>query len=129
LYPAANNYGGLSFINGRGQILAQQLTNEHRRFDLRNDEPVRARLNTYYYPHWLARLDGQPIKIEAEAGSGLMLVELPAGNHTLSFDYEIHQPAEVWAQRISALSWLVFAGWLLYRKIKQRAFVGAPHAD
>lgn len=131
LYPAADNYGGLSFISGRGQILAQHLTNEHRRFDLRNDEPVRAQLNTYYYPHWVARLDGHTIKIETEAGSGLMIVELPAGNHTLTFDYEIHHTAEVWAQRISGLAWLVLAAWLLwrlYRRIKQRSLGVAPHA-
>jgi hypothetical protein len=59
-----------------GQVLTQYLANEHREFYLRNEEPVRVRLNTYYYPHWIARLDGHEIKIEAEATSGLMLTEL-----------------------------------------------------
>jgi hypothetical protein len=127
LYSAAPSYGGLSFLSGHGQVLAQRLNNQHREFRLQNDEPVRVRLNTYYYPHWIARLDGREIKIEAEAASGLMLAELPAGAHTLTFDYEIRHPAEVWARRISALAWLGCVGWLLrvfYSKIKQRDFAG-----
>jgi hypothetical protein len=132
LYPAAKEYGGLSFADGHGQILAQDLGNEHREFHLRNDEAGRVRLNTYYYPHWIARLDGHEIKIEMEASSGLMLVEIPAGEHTLTFNYEVRQRAEVWARRISALAWLSLVGWLLrmlYYKINQLGFAETPHAS
>src|SRR5262249_22659896 len=56
LYSAAHRYGDLVFLSGRGQVLAQQLSNEHREFRVQNDEPVRVRLNTFFYPHWVARL-------------------------------------------------------------------------
>src|SRR5262245_56011418 len=34
---------------------------------------VKARIETYNYPHWVVRLDGREIKIEVESGTGLML--------------------------------------------------------
>jgi hypothetical protein len=114
LYAASKQYGGLTFINGHGLILTQQLSNQHREFRLDNAEPVRVRLNTYAYPHWIARLDRTPLKLSTEPGSGLMLVDLPAGQHTLTLDYEIYQPAQVWARRISALAWLLFAAWVAW---------------
>ena len=112
LYAASREYGGLSFTNGHGQILTQRLTNQHREFRLDNAESVRVRLNTYAYPHWVARLNGKATQPTTEPGSGLILLDLPAGQHTLTLDYEIHQPAQVWARRISALAWVLFALWL-----------------
>ncbi|MBI3422954.1 MAG: hypothetical protein HY011_08430 [Acidobacteria bacterium] len=114
LYAASKEYGGLSFVNGRGQIVAQQLTNQHREFRLDNTEPVRVRLNTYAYPHWAARLDGNAVTLNTETGSGLLLLDLPAGQHTLTLAYEIRQPAQVWARRISAVAWLLFVVWVLW---------------
>jgi hypothetical protein len=120
LYPTAHSYGSLSFISGRGQILAQRLTNQQREFRLQTAEPVRVRLNTYAYPHWVARLDGQELPIETEPGSGLMLLALPTGEHTLTFAYEVRQPLSVWARRVSALSWLLFAAWVLWLAVRER---------
>lgn len=114
LYPTSQTYGGLSFVNGHGQILTQQLSNQHREFRLENPEPVTVRVNTYAYPHWVARLNGNAVACKTESTSGLMLLDLPAGQHTLSLDFEIHQPAQVWARRISALAWVLFAAWLLW---------------
>ena len=93
------------------------MANQSRAFQLTNAEPVRIRLETYAYPHWIARLDGQGTPIQVEPGSGLMLLDVPAGEHTLTFSYERHQPLIIWAQRISALAWVLFAvwvGWLGY---------------
>lgn len=115
LYSHAQHYGGLSIISGRGAITGQQLTNQRRAFELRNDEPVRVRLATYAYPHWVIRLDGQETRGRIEPDSGLLLVEVPAGAHMLTFSYEERQPAAIWARRVSALAWVLlalWAGWL-----------------
>lgn len=114
LYAASKEYGGLSFVNGRGQVLTQRLTNQHREFRLDNAEPVRVRLNTYAYPHWVARLNGNAAQLTTEPDSGLMLLDLPAGQHTLTLDYEIRQPIQVWARRVSAAAWLFFVIWVLW---------------
>jgi hypothetical protein len=114
LYCAATSYGGLTLLNGRGEIGWQQLTNQRRAFQLRNAEPVRVRLETYAYPHWVARLDGQETPVQVEPGSGLMQLDVPVGEHTLTFDYEIRQPLIIWAQRISALAWILFTAWVVW---------------
>jgi hypothetical protein len=112
LYSTAASYGGLTFISGRGEIREQQLANQRRAFQLRNAEPVRVRLETYAYPHWIARLDEQEVPVQVEPGSGLMLLDVPAGEHRLTFSYEIRQPVIIWARRFSALAWVLFAIWL-----------------
>lgn len=113
LYASSSQYGGLTLVSGSGEILAQELTNQARRFQLRNREAVRVRLNTYAYPHWVARLDGQPQTIHTEADSGLMWLDVPAGEHSLQFTYEIHHPLLNAAQTLSRLAWLGFALWTL----------------
>lgn len=114
LYAAKKEYGGLDFVTGRGQMLTQRLTNQHREFRVDNAEPVRVRLNTYAYPHWIARLNGNAASIATEPESGLILLDLPAGQHTLTLDFEIRQPVQVWARRISALAWILFAAWVVW---------------
>jgi hypothetical protein len=120
-YPTAQNYGGLEFLAGRGEILTQALRNQSREFRVRNLEPVRVRLNTYAYPHWVARLDGREQAIQVEPASNLMTLDLPAGEHTLNFSYEVRHPLQRGAHWLSVLAWLGFFGWclaLMLRPIK-----------
>jgi hypothetical protein len=128
LYPASSDYGGLTFISGRGQILAQHLTNQRRQFSLLITEPVRARFNTYHYPHWMARLDGRELGLEAEPGSGLILFDLPAGRHTLTLDYEVRLPLIVWARRASIAAWLGCLAWVIWLSFSAaRRLVNQPY--
>jgi len=46
-----------------------------------------------YYPFWRAEVDGQPAEV-LQVSCGLMGVELPAGNHTITLRY---QPPRVYA--------------------------------
>jgi hypothetical protein len=112
LYSTARSYGDLSILSGRGEIGWRELKNQYRAFQLRNPEPVRVRLNTYAYPHWVVRLNGQETPVHTEPESGLLLVDVPAGEHTLTFTYEVRQPLAIWARRLSALAWVLFVGWL-----------------
>jgi len=56
-----------------GDRESQKLNIERREFVVECQEPVKARIETYNYPHWVVRLDGREIKIEVESGTGLML--------------------------------------------------------
>ncbi|NBO66143.1 MAG: hypothetical protein EBU88_15100 [Acidobacteria bacterium] len=58
-----------------------------RRFRVRLDTPAKGRLLSYAYPHWQARVDGKTVPISVETGTGLMLVDLPAGEYELHFRY------------------------------------------
>jgi uncharacterized membrane protein len=115
LYPPADEVGGLKVIAGRGRVVSQQLAISHREFRLESEEPVRLRIETYHYPNWVARLDGRPAQIEAEPGSGLMLIAAPGGGHTLRLDFEARHPAAGWARALSVAAWLSLLGWAIWR--------------
>ncbi len=115
-YPPVDQVGGLSLIAGRGRVVTQQLRIAHREFRFENEEPVRARIETYHYPNWVARLDGHVTQIAAESGSGLMLVDLPAGTHTLNLDFETVNPWARNARVVSLAAWLLLFGWIIWKK-------------
>lgn len=118
LYPPASLPGGISIVSGHGSVVSQKLTMERREFLIDNKEPVRARIETYHYPHWVARLDGREIGINVEPGSGLILVEIPAGAHRLTLDFEVRQASQRIARSISFMAWGVFLIWTITRAIK-----------
>ncbi|MCB0167805.1 MAG: glycosyltransferase family 39 protein, partial [Anaerolineae bacterium] len=53
------------------------------------DTPTAFTLRLYHfdYPGWRARLDDQPVAITPEAETGLMLINIPAGQHTLTVHF------------------------------------------
>ncbi|MGH9843379.1 MAG: 6-pyruvoyl-tetrahydropterin synthase-related protein [Blastocatellia bacterium] len=117
MYPPVSEPGGLTIFGGRGHITSQQISIKHRRFTVECNEPVRARLETYHYPHWVARLDGReiPVGVEREQGrgEGLMLLDLPAGRYELTLDFEVRTPVERWAAWLSVCAWVLLIGWMI----------------
>ncbi len=115
LYPPTESPGGLSFISGKGRVIAERLHNSRREFLIETEEQTLARIATYHYPHWVARLDGREIGINVEAGDssekGLMLLALPAGTHKLTLDYEVRETSEIAARWISIAAWAAFVAW------------------
>jgi hypothetical protein len=118
-HPPALQPGGLSIISGRARVSSQKLQIAHREFLIEGEESAIARIETYNYPHWVARLDGREVKIGAEQGSDLMLLDLPAGRHRLTLDYEVRQTSQRFAQAISLLAWAGFLIWITTRAIKR----------
>jgi hypothetical protein len=119
LYPPAFEPGGLSIVSGRAYVVAQKLNIASRKFLISSVESLRARIETYHYPHWVARLDGLEIKIDVEQGSGLMLVDIPAGAHQLRFDYEVRQTSQLIARMISSVAWGALLIWMIMRAVKR----------
>lgn len=119
LHPPVDQIGSLSILSGRGQVVAQSLRNSHREFQFENEEPIRLRIETYNYPNWVVRLDGRVVKAEAEPGSGLILLELPAGSHTLRLDFEIISSPQRWARVISGVTCLIVIGLGVWRGLSQ----------
>ena len=103
LYPPTDQPGGATIAAGNGKIVGAELKNSHRSFSLINDEPVKIRIETSFYPNWVARIDGQPIQISNEPGSGLMLLDVPAGEHILTLNFEVIRIVE-WLARLISFS-------------------------
>jgi len=56
-------------------------------YHLDSPQPFTARFLTYYFPGWTAHLDGQPVDIIIEPGSGFISVPVPAGSHELQLRF------------------------------------------
>lgn len=119
LYPPASEPGGLAWVRGSGTIILQNLRNAERDFVLECKEASEVRLETFAYPHWVARLDGREIPITTEKEGGRMLVDLPAGTHQLNFRFEVRSGPERAARWLSLVCWLLFGGWMGFRLFKQ----------
>jgi hypothetical protein len=119
LYPPAKQPGGLSLIAGRGRVVSQQLGVAHREFKVENEEPALARIETYHYPHWVARIDGREVRVDVERNDGpnqgLMSISLPPGEHLLTLRFEVRNMGEKAARLISLAGWLMFIAWLIWR--------------
>ncbi|NDD63093.1 MAG: hypothetical protein EBZ36_03800 [Acidobacteria bacterium] len=92
IYSAVDHPGGLEIVDSARrkseEVVTLHLGMEERRFRVRLSGEARARLLSYAYPRWQARLDGRPIPVATEPGTGLMLIDLPEGEHEVRFSYQ-----------------------------------------
>ena len=116
LYPPAEQPGGLTILAGQGNVAVKKLFSAQREFQIEATEPLRARLETYWYPHWVVRLDGREITPQKEANSGLMLLDIPTGSHTVTLSFEVRTGSERLARWLSLLSGIVLLGWALWKR-------------
>ncbi len=82
-------------------------------YSFESAQPFRARFLTFYFPGWEARLDGQPFPLSVEQDSGLIIVDIPAGQHVLQLTFG-DTPLRVGANWISicaAIVLLVVSTW------------------
>ncbi|MFN0087933.1 MAG: 6-pyruvoyl-tetrahydropterin synthase-related protein [Blastocatellia bacterium] len=112
-YPPAHSVGGVSVPDGRCRVTAERLGNEDRAFLVECEAAARALVETYHYPHWVARIDGAEARLWAEPAGGRMLIDLPAGSHRLSLKFEPRNRPEQIANGISLLTWGLFLGWMI----------------
>lgn len=69
-----------------GDIMqAEQLSTDTVRVTL--TQPHIVRFHQYYFPGWSAWLDGAPVELRADDEFGLILVDAPAGEHTIRLAY------------------------------------------
>ncbi len=115
LYPPVSQIGGITILKGKGHAISQKLEVAHREFEFENEEPVEVRVETYNYPHWVALLDEREIEITPEHGSGLMLLQIPAGRHKLRLDFEVRLKSELTTRYVSLISWVLFLLWSVMR--------------
>ncbi len=109
LYPPAKQPGGLSLVKGKGATTIEKLQVANREFLIGTSTQAQARVETYNHPNWHAQLDGKEIEIKSETGTGLMLIDVPAGNHKLSLTFEARHKIAGVAKWISISAWALLA--------------------
>jgi hypothetical protein len=85
--------------------------------ELSASTPQTITLYLHYYPRWQATLDDHPVALGYQEGSGLVQVQIPAGEHQLALRYG-STPAERTGLLISgmtALGLLALAAWVSWR--------------
>ena len=78
---------------------------EHRVFRIGEGRATTARVRTFFYPHWLATAEGQPLGVTHDK-DGAVVISLP-GNQVM-INMEFREPGRVRYARV-----LTFAGWIL----------------
>jgi len=64
----------------------------HDRFHIETPKAFQARVLTFLFPGWHAYLDGREVSIAPQDQSGLMLIDIPVGSHTLELSLQLTTP-------------------------------------
>jgi hypothetical protein len=88
---------------------AERLGPNHDRFRVAMQEPGPLRFHQFLFPGWRAAVDGNPAPLRAEPGSGVILIEVPAGPH----EVEVEFASTPLRQAASAASALALLGLLI----------------
>jgi hypothetical protein len=104
------------------QLLEHTAVSDGYRFS--NVEPFQARFLTYYFPGWMAYLDGQPIDIAVEPGKGFITVPVPTGSHELLLRFG-DTPLRVASNAITGLTLVLLAIAGLWAIVRGRKLVTA----
>ncbi len=77
-----------------------------------------ATLRTLYWPGWQIYLNGQPVEFSVAPSTGLIQVEIPPGQHTLTLQLE-STPLRTIGQWLSILSVVILSSLALFALIKR----------
>jgi hypothetical protein len=77
--------------------------------------PAVLRISTFYFPGWEADLDGSKAEIMIEQESGVMLIYIPEGYHTLKMRF-VDTPVRYYSKFISLFSFFFMAFLTLFAK-------------
>jgi hypothetical protein len=106
---------------------------DQRVFRTLSEVPCRVRLAVFFYPYWRAsdeRHRGLSISREP---TGFLLIDVPAGAHTVSLDFRAASPTRTASRLVSLMAVLLSAAWLWADRRRMsrppRTEVTGPGAD
>jgi hypothetical protein len=103
---------GRAWVEGQAKNEASVTLWSPNRVEVQATGPGQLVVSEINYPGWQVRLDGQPAALETGAGA-LRSVQLPAGAHTITFDF---RPLSVFVGGALSVLGLVVLGWLLWTR-------------
>ena len=96
----------VSIISGNAVARISHWLPEKRTIDINVNAPAVLRVATFFYPGWVAESAGRKRQIRVEENTGVMLINLPKGNHMLTLKF-IDTPMRRLAKCISLFSCLI----------------------
>ena len=98
--------GEARFAAGRGTVSTKLWEPELRVLSIHAEGEARLLVKTFYYPNWHAYSGGVELPLAPDERTGLISIELPAGNHTLTIAFErsFNQKLGIALTLLSALS-------------------------
>lgn len=111
----------LPFQTQQNSVVVNVVKNHfnHKAFEVTAPEESLFQLNTFYFPGWVAVLDGTPIKINSMNRYNLIRVQIPTGSHLLEFRFE-DTPVRRAANGASGLTVFVVLSLLGIGQLKKR---------
>jgi hypothetical protein len=107
----------VSAVLGAADLGVDSWESERRAISVAALSPVRIRVATFYYPGWAAYVDGVRAGIDKEEGTGVMMVNVPQGRHTLILRFQ-DIPLRYYAKLASLVALLItFLVWLLPARV------------
>lgn len=81
-------YGRVEVVTGAAAVKSVTLQPSRREYQVDAASRSILRVVTYHCPGWTAHLNSNPVEIRTEQGTGLQLIDVPAGRHRLELNYE-----------------------------------------
>jgi hypothetical protein len=92
-----------TLAHSNGRVSIEQWKPEHRVLRVTLNKSDEVKIRTFNYPGWIATVDGRLAAISTDREFGIMVLELPAGTHSLILDYRDTTPRRT-GERISVIS-------------------------
>lgn len=95
----------------------QQINQIFWRADVSAEDTAKVTFNTYYFPGWFAKVDGNEAEIKPGEPYGQIELQVPEGEHSIEFFWK-ETPLRRRADYISLTSLFLVIGLLVYPRIK-----------
>jgi len=100
------------------QLHVIQWTDRKRVFEVAAGPAAEARVATFYYPHWVAEVDGQALSIRP-ASDGTLLIALPPQKVVVNLEFR--EPARTkLSAMISIISWTLVGSLLIFGSFSRK---------
>jgi hypothetical protein len=104
----ADHRGRWAIVEGRGTIEVQALTDASVSLTSSSDGPMTVRINSHFFPGWVALVDGRAVPITPTSPDGHMQIAVPPGQHQIQVALT-NTPVRAAANTISLIALIVLA--------------------
>jgi len=106
----------VSIVSGMATPRIVEWQPERRKIDIHASAWSKIRVALFYYPGWKAVLDGRVIPITVQKGSGAILIDIPAGDHSVILSFT-DTPLRLVSKYVSLVSFIiVIAGLVILQR-------------
>jgi uncharacterized membrane protein YfhO len=108
----------IEIVKGEGEYEILAWKSAERIIKIIAEQPIAAKIQTFYFPGWKAYLNNAEISIQTESTTGAMLVNIPKGHHKLELKF-VDTTVRYYGKLISLLSFVALGCFLLREKFRK----------